>query len=110
MDHTTLTMGMVGASNVVSGSSQMNKLKIKTFTDLRGSLATEKLSGSPTVGELIDSIRDILTDQYHSTGQLPAIGYIEFLGEDGKLYVVWLDPIVMEVDEQVAHNPFIETE
>ena len=82
----------------------MNELRIRSYTDVRGGE-----HAAPTVGELIDDIREKLVAAYNETGELPGIGYIEFLGEDGKLYVVWLDPVVMEVDE-TAHNPYLKTE
>lgn len=83
----------------------MMKTKIRTFTETEG--ASPEALTSQTVGELIDNIRDQLTDYYHTRGTLPLIGYFEFLGDDGKLYVVWLDPVVMEVDESVARNPVL---
>jgi hypothetical protein len=74
----------------------MNELRI-TFTDMEG--VSEETLSSETVGQLIDHLRDDLCRQYYMYNRLPTGQRIRFKAEDGKTYIVFLDPIVVEVDE-----------
>lgn len=82
--------------------SYTNASGMDKFSDLYQSIYVDgaPFSNHPqkTVGQLIDAVQEDLTGYFaEHGGELPIIGSVSFIGEDGKEYMLTLQPKIVEI-------------